>query len=135
MQLPPFSIAAGLLVITASTFAADPSSSALLHEAGTGTNRIEIYLIRGATSERRMMVYFPEHHLLYGSDPFQKRADGSFFYPQTVTELMDAVTREKLDVDTFFMMHIGMTPWSDLAKAVQAATAQDTPHGAPWAPS
>jgi hypothetical protein len=102
---------------------------------GTGTNRIEIYPIRGATSERQMMVYFPEHHLLYGSDPFQKRADGSFFYPQTVTELMDAVTREKLDVNTFFMMHIGMTPWSDLAKAVQAATAQDTPDGAPWAPS
>jgi hypothetical protein len=76
-----------------------------------------------------MLVYFPAHHLLYGSDPFQRRADGSFAYPQTVTELMDAVTREHLEVEQFFMMHIGPTPWSDLNKAVQAAEAQDTPTG------
>ena len=76
-----------------------------------------------------MMVYFPEHHLLYGSDPFQLNQDGSFFYPQTVTELMDAVTREHLNVDQFFMMHIGPTPWADLAKAVAATQVQDTPNG------
>jgi hypothetical protein len=41
----------------------------------------------------------------------------------------DAVTREHLEVEQFFMMHIGPTPWSDLNKAVQAAEAQDTPTG------
>ena len=96
---------------------------------GTGVNRIEIYPIRGETSERQMMVYFPQHHLLYGSDPFQRQEDGSFFYPQTVTELMDAVGREHLDVNQFFMMHIGPTPWTDLGKAVASAKAQDTPNG------
>ena len=98
-------------------------------ELGTGANRLVIYPIRGETSERQMMVYFPEHRLLYGSDPFQQMPDGSFFYPQTVTELMDAVSRERLGVDRFFMMHIGPTPWSELGKAVEAAEKQNTPNG------
>jgi hypothetical protein len=76
-----------------------------------------------------MMVYFPDQHLLYGSDPFQQNEDGSYFYPQTVTELMDAVTRERLNVEQFFMMHIGPTSWANLAKAVAAAEAQNTPNG------
>ncbi len=96
---------------------------------GTGINHLELYPIRGETSERQMMVYFPQHDLLYGSDPFQRGEDGSFFYPQTVTELMDAVAREHLKVDQFFMMHIGLTPWTDLAKAVAKAAARDTPNG------
>jgi len=96
---------------------------------GTGANRLEIYPIHGETSERQMMVYFPEYKLLYGSDPFQRRQDGSFFYPQTVTELMDAVAHEHLNVDQFFMMHVGPTPWSELAKAIAIAESQDTPNG------
>ena len=75
------------------------------------------------------MVFFPEHHLLYGSDPFQLSGDGSFFYPQTVTELTAAVDREHLAVNEFFMMHIGPRPWAELAKAEAAARAQDTPNG------
>ena len=96
---------------------------------GTGANRIEIYPIRGETSERQLMVFFPEHNLLYGSDPFQAGADGSFFYPQTVTELTDAVAREHLAVNEFFMMHVGLTQWSELSKAVAAAELRDTPDG------
>jgi len=87
---------------------------------GAGPNRIEIYPLRGETSERQMMVYFPEHHLLYGSDPFQKNEQG-YTFPQTVWELAHAVQREKLSVDTFFMMHIGPTPWSVLPKAIEEA--------------
>jgi hypothetical protein len=96
---------------------------------GVGKNRMEIYPIHGETSERQMMVYFPEYHLLYGSDPFQQNEDGSFFFPQTVTELMDAVAREHLDVQQFFMMHIGPTSWPDLEKAVKAAKTKNTPDG------
>jgi hypothetical protein len=48
---------------------------------GSGPNRMELYPIRGETSERQMMVYFPEHRLLYGNDPFQKIPDGTYFYP------------------------------------------------------
>jgi hypothetical protein len=31
---------------------------------GSGANRLELYPIHGETSERQMMVYFPEHKLL-----------------------------------------------------------------------
>ena len=77
--------------------------------------------IHGETSERQMLVYFPEHKLLYGSDPFQQMEDGKFFYPQTVSELQAAVEREHLAVDRFFMMHIGPNPWSVVGKVVQDA--------------
>lgn len=96
---------------------------------GSGNTRMEIIPIHGETSERQMMVYFPEHHLLYGSDPLQKMPDGSYFYPQTVTELTDAVKRENLAPQHFFMMHVGPTPWADLAKAIDAAKSKDTPDG------
>ncbi len=94
---------------------------------GAGANRVEIYPVRGQTAERQMIVYFPEQHLLYGSDMFQGRPDGTYFYPQEVTELMDVVAREHLQVERFFMMHVGATPWSDLAKAVASANAEDSP--------
>src|SRR5258708_19275641 len=86
-------------------------------------------------SERQLMVFFPEHNLLYGSDPFQVSADGSFFYPQTVTELTDAVAREHLAVSEFFMMHVGLTQWSELNKAVAAAELHDTPSGGLYIPA
>jgi hypothetical protein len=44
---------------------------------GTGSNRMELYPIHGETSERQMMVYFPQHKLLYGSDPFQQCSNKS----------------------------------------------------------
>jgi hypothetical protein len=82
---------------------------------------MELYPIHGETSERQMMAYFPEHKLLYGSDPFQKQEDGTFFYPQTVYELQSAVAREHLAVERFFMMHVGLTPWAEAVKAVHEA--------------
>jgi hypothetical protein len=33
---------------------------------GPGKNRLKIYPMRGETSERQMIVYFPEYQLLYG---------------------------------------------------------------------
>lgn len=96
---------------------------------GTGPNRLELYPIHGETSERQMMVFFPQHRLLYGSDPFQQNDDGSFFYPQTVNELMEAVAREHLGIDQFFMMHIGPTPWNILPKVLADAAMKDTPDG------
>jgi hypothetical protein len=55
--------------------------------------------------------------------------DGSYFYPQTVTELTDAVKRENLKPQQFFMMHVGLTPWAELARAIAAAKSQNTPNG------
>jgi len=88
---------------------------------GAGPNRMEIYPLRGETSERQMMIYFPEHKLLYGSDTFQKLPDGKYFYTQTVSEVVAAVEREHLPVETFFMMHIGLTPWQSALNDVKTA--------------
>lgn len=98
-------------------------------EIGSGLNRIVLYPIAGETSERQMMAYFPQHHILYGSDPFQKQSDGSYFLPQTVSELTDAATREHLPVDSFFMMHMGLTPWTELPAVLARAAAAQSPDG------
>jgi len=47
--------------------------------------------------------------------------DGKFFYPQTVYEVQNAVEREHLSVDRFFMMHIEPNPWSKAVEAVRQA--------------
>jgi hypothetical protein len=84
---------------------------------GEGPNRMELYPVRGETTERQMIVYFPAHQLLYGSDAFQKDASEAYFYPQTVWEVRHAVEREQLQVQKFFMMHMGLTDGSDLSQA------------------
>jgi hypothetical protein len=93
---------------------------------GTGANRLELYPLRGETTERQMMVYFPEHRLLYGSDAFQKDQT-TYYIPQTVGELIDAVRREHLSVDRFFMMHVEPTAWGDLGQVLEKANAEDSP--------
>jgi hypothetical protein len=89
---------------------------------GRGANRLQIYPYRSATGERQMMVYFPEHRLLYTSDLFSFRSDGSAFLPQFVQEMIDTVKREGLEVKNTVGMHYDMTPWQkvvDSAKPTQ----------------
>jgi hypothetical protein len=90
---------------------------------GEGANRLELYPIRTETGERMMMVYFPEHRLLYGSDLVQKMRDGSFFMPQYLSELMSAVGRERLTVDKVFAMHMTPVAWTEVTAAVAKASA------------
>ncbi len=89
---------------------------------GDGDNRIEMYPLRGETTERQLMVYFPQHKLLYASAAFEKD-DGQYFYPQTVWEVIHAVEREHLQVNSFITMHMLATAWSDLDKAMAQAEA------------
>jgi hypothetical protein len=81
---------------------------------GSGPNRIELYPLRGETSERQLMAWFPGQRLLYGSDPFQRKQGGGYTDAQAVSELVQAAARAHLDVDRFFMMHLGPTPYSEL---------------------
>jgi hypothetical protein len=92
---------------------------------GTGANRLEIYPIRSESGERMLMVYFPEHHLLYGSDLVQGGQGGGFFMPQYLTELNDAVKREGLQVNTVFAMHAPAIEWTKITEAIKQA----------WSPS
>jgi glyoxylase-like metal-dependent hydrolase (beta-lactamase superfamily II) len=87
---------------------------------GTGPNRLELYPMRNASGERMMMVYFPEHKLLYTSDLLQPGQNGPFFMMEYVREASDAVKRENLIVDRFFGMHMAISPWTNVENALAA---------------
>jgi hypothetical protein len=80
---------------------------------GSGANRLEIVPYRTASGERQMMVYFPEHRLLYTSDLFTIR-DGLVFLPQQIDEGVRAAAREHLVVDRAFGMHYDVIPWQQV---------------------
>ena len=87
---------------------------------GSGPNRLELYPMRNASGERMMMVYFPGHKLLYTSDLVQPGQNGPFFMMEYVREASDAAKRENLSVDRFFGMHMPMSPWTNVEKALAA---------------
>ncbi len=85
---------------------------------GTGENRIEIIPYRTATGERQMMVYFPGVKLIYTSDLFSVRPDGSMFLPEFAQEAVDAITRENLAADRVYGMHYNPMPYQQLRDAI-----------------
>jgi hypothetical protein len=66
------------------------------------------------------MVYFPERRLLYASDTLALNADHSLYDPELMHEVVQAVEREHLAVDTVYAMHEGPTAWADVLKLVNA---------------
>jgi hypothetical protein len=90
-------------------------------QVGTGANRMVLYPLRGACTERQYMVYFPERHLLYASDTLALNADGSLYAPELMREVMDAVEREHLTVTTVFAMHQQPVPWTQVTALVEKA--------------
>lgn len=88
-------------------------------EIGSGANRMELYPLRGASTERQYMVYFPEHHLLYASDTLALNDDGSLYDPELMYEVAQAVKRENLIVDTVFAMHQGPMPWEKVLALIE----------------
>ncbi|MEO6912637.1 MAG: MBL fold metallo-hydrolase [Candidatus Baltobacteraceae bacterium] len=83
-------------------------------EVGSGRNRLKIIPYRTATGERQMMVYFPEHQLLYTSDLFSGDGNGGWFTPQYLHEMTGAVEREHVAVKTIFGMHYDATPYASV---------------------
>jgi hypothetical protein len=78
---------------------------------GIGTNRMDLYPLRGASTERQYMVYFPESRLLYASDTLVLNDDGSIYDPQLVNEVAQAVKRAGIRVDTVYAMHQAPVAW------------------------
>jgi hypothetical protein len=92
-------------------------------EIGVGPNRAVLYPLRGASTERQYMVYF-EHRLLYASDTLVIDPDTHKLYdPELMREVVAAVEREHLQVDTVYAMHQGPTPWNDVTRLVSVARA------------
>jgi hypothetical protein len=90
-------------------------------EIGSDANRMELYPLRGASTERQYMVYFPQHHLLYASDTLSLNDDGSLYDPELMHEVAQAVARENLQVETVSAMHQGPIPWTQVTAALEKA--------------
>ena len=88
---------------------------------GAGANRMELYPLRGASTERQYMVYFPEHALLYASDTLVLNSNHTLYDPQLMHEVREAVEREHLRVETVYAMHEGPTPWKDVIALLDAS--------------
>ncbi len=86
---------------------------------GTGANRVELYPVRGAYAERMTMVYFPAHKLLYGADlVFAARPPGSGYARTAAIDLLRAVAREGLAVDSLFCVQPSpVIAWKDFVAA------------------
>lgn len=88
---------------------------------GAGPTAIELYPLRGETGERQMIAYFPAQRLLYGSDPFQEDSNGRYRTTQSVSELVDAVAREGLHPQRFYLMHVAPANWSKALDSIAPA--------------
>ena len=88
-------------------------------EVGSGKNCMELYPLRGASTERQYMVYFPEFHLIYASDTLALNDDGSLYGPELMHEVMQAVKRANLRVNTVFSMHQGPMPWDRVLALIE----------------
>ena len=97
-------------------------------EIGSGANRIELYPLRGASTERQYMAYFPEHHLLYASDTLALNDDGTLYDPELMHEVAQAVKRENLIVDTVFAMHQGAMPWEKVMTLIEKSRHPEDDH-------
>ncbi|HET9056991.1 MAG TPA: hypothetical protein VFN30_09115, partial [Chitinophagaceae bacterium] len=62
-----------------------------------------------------MMVYFPEYKLLYASDLLQP----SGFIEHYNWEVIQAVKREKLEVEKIYSMHLMPMKYQDLLNSMQ----------------
>lgn len=81
-------------------------------QLGKGAQRIDLYPLRGESSERQVMAYVAGQRLLYGSDVFQQGPDGAFLNAEGVAEVIEAVDREGLKPAQLVMMHLGPIPWN-----------------------
>ena len=88
---------------------------------GSGDNRMELYPLRGASTERQYMVYFPAHHLLYASDTLVINPNHTLYDPELMHEVLQEVEREHLTVDTVYAMHQTPVPWHDVVELVGKA--------------
>jgi hypothetical protein len=88
---------------------------------GSGANRLELHPVRGASTERQYMVYFPAQKLLYASDTLVLNDDDSLYDPELMHEIALAVARDHLKVDTVFAMHQAPVAWSKVMTQIEKA--------------
>lgn len=91
---------------------------------GTGVNAIEIFPVTEAT-QPMLMTYIRDAKLLHTGEMVQPLGpQGSILFPESVIELLHSVAADGLQVETMIGMHMSPTPWSALAKTLEAAHAK-----------
>lgn len=90
-------------------------------EIGAGPNRVVLYPLRGESTGRQYMVYFPGRRLLYASDTLVLESGNKLYDPELMREVVQAVQRNHLKIDTVYAMHQGPVAWSDVTGLVSAA--------------
>lgn len=91
-------------------------------EIGLGKNRLVLYPLRGPSTERQYMVYFPAHHLLYASDTMVVNPDHTLYDPELMREVQLAVEGAHLIVDKVFAMHQGPVAWTEVTAMLEKAS-------------
>ncbi|MBI3404106.1 MAG: MBL fold metallo-hydrolase, partial [Acidobacteria bacterium] len=92
---------------------------------GAGPNRMDLIPVRSETGERMMLIYFPEHSVLYASDLIQRQGDGSWWMPEYLLEVREAAEREKLHVEKVLAMHLTPTAWTEILAGIEKAKAAE----------
>jgi hypothetical protein len=88
---------------------------------GLAGGRIRLYPINGIGSEGALMTWLAEDRFLYPGDYVQGLTGPSMAY---AGEVLAATRRVKLAPDRFAAMHMGLTEWSKLLAALEAAPRQ-----------
>jgi glyoxylase-like metal-dependent hydrolase (beta-lactamase superfamily II) len=86
-------------------------------QLGSGANRLVVAPVGGEWSERMLMVYFPEHELLYGSDlvfPPNPPYSETYFMPIYLDELATAARREGFAPRRVIAMHAAPVAWTEI---------------------
>lgn len=90
-------------------------------EIGEGPNRLVVYPVHGEGGERMMVVWLPEHRVLYASDLVQIQPVGTAFWPEYLLEVHSVVERHDLAPETVFAMHTPPMSWSRVVELLEAA--------------
>lgn len=83
---------------------------------------ISIYPINGSAGSKMLMVYNEKSKWLYAADLIQKLPDGSFFMPQYLIEIKDAVKKNKIDVVNASAMHKAYFQWSEVIEYLESSS-------------
>lgn len=75
---------------------------------------VSIFPINGTAGGKMLMIYNDKSKWLYTADLIQKLPTGSFFMPQYLTEVLDAINRNGLKVKNASAMHKLYFEWSEV---------------------
>jgi hypothetical protein len=79
---------------------------------GSGPNRMRLIPARGIHGVAMLLVYWPEHRLLYASDMIIPPTFEPTFTTAYAAELRRTVKRLHLDVAKVYALHLPLAPWN-----------------------